>query len=263
MNVQRELNVAARIENLPDLVRVATDATVDDGADAATLHDVRLAVEEVCTNIIEHGYCGVAGSIHMRVSVANKTLVIRIQDDAPQFDPTNLPDPELNAPQERRVPGKLGWHLTRKVMDEVKYDAGGVRGNIITLVKRLPQETTDSSSKWESSMNTMVDAREKIGIVHISGSIDGTTVANLQGVFDQQLEAGNVWVVAEMSNVEYTSSAGLRVLLGTMKNARSRGGDLRLVAPRRDVLRVLQLSGFTGILKIFDSVEDAVEGYGT
>ena len=112
-------------------------------------------------------------------------------------------------------------------------------------------------------MNTTVEVRNDIGIVQISGSIDGTTVEALQQVFDGQLEAGHVNLVADMSDVEYTSSAGLRVLLGTMKDARSRGGDLRLVAPRRDVLRVLQLSGFTGILKIFDTVDDSVDGFGT
>ena len=111
-------------------------------------------------------------------------------------------------------------------------------------------------------MNTTVEVRDNIGIVHISGSIDGTTVANLQRVFDDQFAAGSVWLVATMNEVEYTSSAGLRVLLGTMKEARLRGGDLRLVAPRGDVLRVLQLSGFTGILKIFETVDDSVEGYG-
>ena len=111
-------------------------------------------------------------------------------------------------------------------------------------------------------MNTTVELRHNIGIVHIAGSIDATTVQDLQRVFDDQLEAGNVWLVAAMNDVEYTSSAGLRVLLGTMKAARSHGGDLRLAAPRRDVLRVLQLSGFTGILKIFDTVDDSVAGYG-
>jgi anti-sigma B factor antagonist len=110
-------------------------------------------------------------------------------------------------------------------------------------------------------MDTTVEVRQNVAIVRISGSIDSTTAAALQQVFDGELKAERVFLVAAMGDVEYTSSAGLRVLLGTMKGARSRGGDLRLAAPRREVLKVLDLSGFTGIVKIFDTVEDALEGF--
>jgi anti-sigma B factor antagonist len=68
-------------------------------------------------------------------------------------------------------------------------------------------------------------------------------------------------VVADFSEVDYTSSAGLRVLLGTLKDARSAGGDLRLAGLRPEVLNVLELAGFTNILKVFETVEDAVESF--
>ena len=62
--------------------------------------------------------------------------------------------------------------------------------------------------------------------------------------------------------MDYTSSAGLRVLLGTVKRARSGGGDLRLAGPNPDVRKVLDLSGFTGILKVFETVDDALASFG-
>ena len=72
---------------------------------------------------------------------------------------------------------------------------------------------------------------------------------------------GNVKLVAELSKVSYTSSAGLRVLLGATKDSRSKGGDLRLAGVQPNVLKVLELSGFTSILKVLDSLEEAVNSY--
>ena len=62
--------------------------------------------------------------------------------------------------------------------------------------------------------------------------------------------------------MEYTSSAGLRVLLSTVRRARSGGGDLRLAGTNPDVKKVLDLSGFSGILKLFGTVDDAVASFG-
>jgi anti-sigma B factor antagonist len=111
-------------------------------------------------------------------------------------------------------------------------------------------------------METSVDQRGDVITVHISGSVDGLTAEDLQRVFSSAVEAGHHNVVADFGEVDYTSSAGLRVLLATLKHTRSRGGDLRLAGPHPEVLKVLNLSGFTGILRVFDTVDDAVESFG-
>jgi anti-sigma B factor antagonist len=73
--------------------------------------------------------------------------------------------------------------------------------------------------------------------------------------------AGNVYLVADFSGVDYTSSVGLRTLLGTMKETRLQGGDLRLSNVTPNVLKVLELSGFTSIRTLYDDVESAVDSY--
>ena len=111
-------------------------------------------------------------------------------------------------------------------------------------------------------METSVDRRGDVITVHISGSVDGLTAEDLQHVFSSEVEAGHHNVVADFGAVDYTSSAGLRVLLATLKQTRSRGGDLRLAGPNPEVRKVLDLSGFTGILRVFDTVDDAVASFG-
>ena len=111
-------------------------------------------------------------------------------------------------------------------------------------------------------MDTAVEARGDITVVRIMGSIDGTTAEQLMQVFSGRLSSGERRLVAALEAVDYTSSAGLRVLLSTVKEARSGGGDLRLAAPSRDVRKVLEMSGFTTILKVFDDVDAAVGSFG-
>ena len=101
---------------------------------------VRLAVEEVCTNIIAHGYGG-GGSepVSVRVSRAPGRLAVAIEDRAPPFDPADVPAPDLGADWAERPIGGMGWHLVRELMDEVRHEPGATGGNRVTLVKYLPE----------------------------------------------------------------------------------------------------------------------------
>ena len=110
-------------------------------------------------------------------------------------------------------------------------------------------------------MEIRVEKRGPVAVVSIDGSVDGMTAGDLVAAFRQQVTAGTVHLVADLAGVDYTSSAGLRALLETMKEARQRGGDLRLASVRREVLRVLELSGFTSILQVFPDVDSAAASF--
>lgn len=110
-------------------------------------------------------------------------------------------------------------------------------------------------------MDVTVENRGAVSVMAVAGSIDALTAPKLSEVFEEQVQTGNVNLVADLSGVDYTSSAGLRALLGTMKGARSGGGDLRLAGVRTEVHRVLEMSGFTTILKYFDTVDQAVASF--
>jgi anti-anti-sigma factor len=78
----------------------------------------------------------------------------------------------------------------------------------------------------------------------------------------EQIQAGRVKLVGDLTGVDYTSSAGLRALLASVKDSRSNGGDLRLAGIQKNVHKVLEMSGFTSILKSFANVEQAVASFG-
>ncbi|MCL4274646.1 MAG: STAS domain-containing protein [Anaerolineales bacterium] len=100
-----------------------------------------------------------------------------------------------------------------------------------------------------------------VTVLSLKGSIDAMTAPKITEFIQGQVAKGNIKLVADLEGVDYTSSAGLRVLLGAIKDTRSQGGDLRLAGVQPDVLKVLSLSGFTNILKMFDNVDAAVASY--
>ncbi len=110
-------------------------------------------------------------------------------------------------------------------------------------------------------MQISIEQHEHVSVVAVAGSIDALTADALVTALSDELSSGRILLVADFDGVEYTSSAGLRVLLTTLKDARQRGGDLRLAAIRPNVRQVLELSGFTSILKCFADVHGAVASF--
>jgi anti-sigma B factor antagonist len=105
--------------------------------------------------------------------------------------------------------------------------------------------------------------RENAVVVKITGSIDGLSAEQLSATVSGPITQGRVRLVADFSLVNYTSTAGLRSLLGAVKESRRRGGDLRVAALQPQVERVLALAGFTGIVQVFPDADSAVASYGT
>lgn len=102
-----------------------------------------------------------------------------------------------------------------------------------------------------------------VTVAAIRGSIDSLTAEQLMAAFATAVNVEMPCLVADFREVVYTSSAGLRALLAALKDARRQGGDFRLAAVQPAVLRVLEMSGFTGILKLYDDVDAAVASFAT
>ncbi len=110
-------------------------------------------------------------------------------------------------------------------------------------------------------MDMKTESRGSVLVVTVAGSLDALTAPELADAISTQLRAGNKNLVADLAGLEYTSSAGLRVLLNGVKEARQNGGDLRLAAVQPNVKKVLDLSGFTSIMKSFPDVDAAVASF--
>ncbi len=99
---------------------------------------MNLALEEIVTNIIDYGYKGVEDyDIIIRFTLEKHRLRIQIKDNAPEFNPLDVKDPDdLNKPLEERNVGGLGIHLVKKFTDNFSYRRSNGK-NIVTLTKNL------------------------------------------------------------------------------------------------------------------------------
>lgn len=135
------LTVPGRYDQLEAISNFVAGQALLAHLDQGGRNHVQLAVDEACTNIIEHGYGGEdRGQIRITCTALPGQLTIEIRDNAPRFDfiardlgqassPTDLLDIDA-------LPiGGLGLRLITSVMDHVSwYYRDG--GNTLTLVKR-------------------------------------------------------------------------------------------------------------------------------
>ena len=107
-----------------------------------TLMQIDLGVEEIFVNIASYAYEGGAGKAEVSVDVSDGIASITLADSGKPYNPLEKADPDITLPLAERDIGGYGIFITKKAMDEVYYDYKNGH-NILTMVKRLPQEQTD------------------------------------------------------------------------------------------------------------------------
>lgn len=135
------LEVPATVGALGDIASFVLRLAGRAGLDKGSAYRLRLAVDELATNIVMHGYRGGDGRITVRGRSGPGGVQIVIEDSAPAFDPVagRLPPATGVAPQDRRI-GGLGIHLALTSVDEFSYVHRDAR-NISTLTVKA--EGTD------------------------------------------------------------------------------------------------------------------------
>jgi anti-sigma regulatory factor (Ser/Thr protein kinase) len=143
------LQVAAEVSQLETIRNFVEQHCAALRVDPSAAYDLLLAVEEIATNSIVHGYRRQPGTIDITVRQVADGLEISLRDYAPPFDPTQIRAPDLSAPLARRPLGKMGIHLARQLVDSMTYDRTPAGANQLILAKRriipaIPQEEVDA-----------------------------------------------------------------------------------------------------------------------
>jgi serine/threonine-protein kinase RsbW len=137
MNVSQTRSFPGQFDSLATIGEFVTLAAEDAGFDDRASYAVQMAVDEACSNIIEHAYGGEGGgSIECTCRVDDDGLTVILRDYGCAFDPTKVPDPNLQAGLEERTGGGLGIYFMRRLMDEVHFESTPDSGNVLTMVKR-------------------------------------------------------------------------------------------------------------------------------
>lgn len=103
---------------------------------------------------------------------------------------------------------------------------------------------------------------KRVDLVSVSGRVDSNTAPDLESTFRGINDAGRFRIVLDMSNLEYISSAGLRVLVSTLKNCRRYNrGDLRLASLSDRITGVMEMAGLDVLYKIYPDATEAVGSF--
>jgi len=132
-----ELSLCADCYQLAIVRKFVAQAGADLDLDDCLISDLQLAIDEACTNVIEHGYGGQGGEIELTIEPVEGGLKVILRDWGVPFDPGTVPVPDVTAPLDQRRLGGLGLYLMRKLMDQVHFEFDSEQGNTLTMFKQL------------------------------------------------------------------------------------------------------------------------------
>lgn len=114
--------VPASTEYLIEVREFVSKHARSHGFSEKQINDIRLAVDEACTNIIKHAY-QFDDSKHFAIEMnfQDQNVTVLIIDQGAGFDPTRYHKPELKDQIKKKKRGGMGIYLIKSLMDEVTY----------------------------------------------------------------------------------------------------------------------------------------------
>ncbi len=108
-------------------------------------------------------------------------------------------------------------------------------------------------------MNYTLDAQDKAVIVHVDGRIDESTWeafgAGLSEAVRQAARSGLAQIVIDLTELEYMSSRGLRVLTVAKREADESAISISLASPNEVMREILAISRYDKLFSITDTIE--------
>ncbi|HEY74411.1 MAG TPA: SpoIIE family protein phosphatase [Thermoflexia bacterium] len=157
MDTPQTRTFPGRFDSLAAIGEFVTHAAEAAGLDERAIYEVQMAVDEACSNIIEHAYGGEGrGDIECACRTDEHALTVTLRDHGTPFDPTRAPKPDLDAPLDERQVGGLGAYFMQQLMDEMRFEHTPDLGNVLTMVKHRGSALSERSV---AQNELVVDAR--------------------------------------------------------------------------------------------------------
>ena len=134
----RELVLPAQVENLSAVLSFLEEQLEEASCPMKQVMQITVAAEEVFVNIASYAYEPGSGMAEVRFQLTqgSRTAVVTFIDSGIPFNPLEKEDPNVTLSAAERDIGGLGIFMTKKTMDEVRYER--VNGqNVLTLIKHF------------------------------------------------------------------------------------------------------------------------------
>jgi anti-anti-sigma factor len=116
--------------------------------------------------------------------------------------------------------------------------------------------------KMEMGLKVNAEEEGRNQILRLAGRIDAASSAILEKKMANLLNKEKKYIALDFSEIDYLSSAGMRLLLSMTKKIQPQGGGLVLFSVGEDVMEIIKVAGFDKVLKIFSNEEQALEELG-
>ena len=161
------LTLPGTLDALQPIRDYVKDLAKEAGLDDSAVYNLCLAVDEIATNVILHGYeeSGLSGDVTIGGGVEADKLVVRLHDHGKSYDPKkhSLPDDEaLSRPLDEREIGGLGIALALDGVDDLQYETNE-KGNTHSFIVKAPN--VFCPPEYEEGARALSDEHRKLGIL--------------------------------------------------------------------------------------------------
>lgn len=105
------------------------------------------------------------------------------------------------------------------------------------------------------------EPRGSVQLIRLGGSLDMYSFPRLEAQLNAIFQEKQYYVVLDCRDLDYIGSAGLGALIGFAKQAREHNGDVRLLNVPDRIYKIIELLGFTKVLQVHNTEEDAVASF--
>ena len=133
---EKSLAVPASIEKLGEVMDFVEEYLDGLNCSAKSKMQLMTSVEEIFVNVASYAYGADGGDAQIVAREKNGTVCIDIIDSGREYDPLQKPDPDITLSADERQIGGLGIYMTKKMVDEMKYERKNGK-NILSLFKKI------------------------------------------------------------------------------------------------------------------------------
>jgi anti-sigma B factor antagonist len=105
------------------------------------------------------------------------------------------------------------------------------------------------------------EAYKRVTVITVGGRVDSSTADQFESTVTEELKSGQRNLVFDLSQVDFLSSAGLRILVMSRKEAQKGGGVVRLAQPSERVKETMEIAGLDVLFEYYPSREEAIAAY--
>jgi anti-sigma B factor antagonist len=110
-------------------------------------------------------------------------------------------------------------------------------------------------------MDIAIRDANDVKVLAFEGNLDTSTAPQAENTINGLLDDGTAKILINFENLNYISSAGLRVLLATAKKIKVVSGGFKICGLNETVQEVFDISGFSTILSVAANEEDALSAF--